>query len=335
MSDGERSAIRAYKSVGKPQKWIAKQLKRSECVISTFLKNPEKYGTRSYALKRRKITDAGIRALVREAQKGEKGSKQLVASPNFNISASYARQLLREVGGLKFGPLKRKLDLSARHKRARVRFCRFSQDDINAILATIFTDYAKFTLRGPLRLRKGCWRRPGAPVREAATCIMMGQSGNRGLMFWGGISLMGKTELAFVEGCQDALDHIETLETHFVPFVDVIKAVDPTLDPKLMQDNASIHTAKVVKEWLDRQIFDALDWPSKSPDLNPIENAWSELARMVYDNGRKRYDSLEALKAAILRAWDELDMTYIERLIKSMPKRFEQCIRAKGDKINY
>ena len=39
-----------------------------------------------------------------------------------------------------------------------------------------------------------------------------------------------------------------------------------------MQDNAPCHKAKVVMSYLSEQDFETMDWPSQSPDLNPIEN---------------------------------------------------------------
>ncbi|KAK3545560.1 hypothetical protein QTP70_008107 [Hemibagrus guttatus] len=36
-------------------------------------------------------------------------------------------------------------------------------------------------------------------------------------------------------------------------------------------DNDPKHTARAMKEWLRKKHFKVLEWPSQSPDLNPIE----------------------------------------------------------------
>ena len=72
-------------------------------------------------------------------------------------------------------------------------------------------------------------------------------------------------------------------------------------DFTLHQDNASIHVSKFTKQWFSEKEIDLLEWPSISPDINPIENLWGILVRRVYAHGRQ-FVNFNDLKNAILVA---------------------------------
>ena len=45
-------------------------------------------------------------------------------------------------------------------------------------------------------------------------------------------------------------------------------------------DNEPKHKAKVVTEWFNKAKINVLEWPSLSPNLNPIENLWRDIQRI-------------------------------------------------------
>jgi hypothetical protein len=62
-----------------------------------------------------------------------------------------------------------------------------------------------------------------------------------------------------------------------VPFVRVLY---PDGVIQFQQDHSSIHDSGVVQEWLSRQAdVELIDWPQRAPDMNPIENMWSEVKK--------------------------------------------------------
>jgi hypothetical protein len=49
---------------------------------------------------------------------------------------------------------------------------------------------------------------------------------------------------------------------------------------QFQQDHSVIHDSRVVREWLSLQAdAELIDWPPRAPDMNPIENMWSEVKK--------------------------------------------------------
>jgi len=102
-----------------------------------------------------------------------------------------------------------------------------------------------------------------------------------------------------------------------------------------VQDNSSIHTARVVRAWFrDHREIHNLNWPAKSQDLNPIENVRGD---MVKDAAYFRTRDRDEVFAKVKRIWDGYSTRpdYWRKLAYSMPCRLEAVIEAGGRWTKY
>ena len=84
-----------------------------------------------------------------------------------------------------------------------------------------------------------------------------------------------------IEGHLDDLHYQHILQNITVPSVRMLYS-DGIIH--LQQDHSSIHDSRVVQERVVRQAdVELLDWPKRAPDMNPIENMWSEVKRTMQE----------------------------------------------------
>ncbi len=77
-----------------------------------------------------------------------------------------------------------------------------------------------------------------------------------------------------------------------------------------------------MRTWLFNNGIQCIDFPPYSPDLNPIENLWADLARRVE---KFQCDSMEELQDIVAEQWKETDKELLRKLARNTlkePTRF-------------
>ena len=163
------------------------------------------------------------------------------------------------------------------------------------------------------------WRHKGE--RYKTECIRPNfRSGRRSVMVWGCFVGQTKGPLVFFDEYKGPKEKInqkiyqKVLQDHLVPFYNVIRPLVGE-NGVFQHDNAPVHG---VSKWLAQQKIKTMDWPSKSPDLNPIENIWKIMKDNI-QNQRNFPKNVDDLKIALKEEWSKLDTSVLRRVVDSMP----------------
>ncbi|KAA6354239.1 MAG: putative Transposable element Tcb1 transposase, partial [Streblomastix strix] len=138
----------------------------------------------------------------------------------------------------------------------------------------------------------------------------------------------GAGSVHFVEGNMEAGQYVRILEEHLK--TDGQKLCGSNF--VFQADNDPKHTSRIAQAWIRRNRIKTVEWPSNSPDMNPIEH----LFHLLKANLRKRYIStVDGLKAAIVEEWESVGSEYCASLVDSMPSRLDALGKAKGGHTEY
>lgn len=184
---------------------------------------------------------------------------------------------------------------------------------------TMFTDETAFDL---FRNKVRRWHKSGRrPVRRLP-------KSRQKVMAWGGISEKGKTPLFCFTDIMDGPFYVNILRTQLLPAAQRMYGNDW----RLQQDNDPKHTSRVAKEFIAESEVHVIDWPSNSPDLNPIENMW----QVMKNNVEKRMPKdIAELTRFLAEEWEAIPQETVNNLVISMKKRCELVIEQNGDRISY
>lgn len=181
---------------------------------------------------------------------------------------------------------KKKPQLTVKHKSARLIFGKTHMVWTETWQRVIFSDEKKFNLDGPDGFSY-YWH----DLRANNPPKMSRNFGGGSVMIWGAFSYHGKLKLCFVPPKMNSEMYTEMLDDVLIEYLESKNEIEFIYQ----QDNASIHVSSKSKEFFSSRSISLMEWPARSPDLNPIENLWGIIARTVYTNG-KQYSTVQELK---------------------------------------
>ncbi len=215
---------------------------------------------------------------------------------------------------------RRKPLLSARHMKARMEFAKKHLKDSKMVTNKIlWSDETKIELFG-LYSKRYVWRKPGT-AHHLSNTVPTVKHGGGSIMLWGCFSAAGTGRLVAIEGKMNAAKYRDILDENLLQ-----NAQDLRLGRRFtfQQDNDPKHSAKITKEWLHNNSVTVLEWPSQSPDLNPIEHLWRDLKMAVHQRLPSNLTELE-----------RIPKSRCEKLVASFPKRLMAVLNQKGASTKY
>jgi hypothetical protein len=148
-------------------------------------------------------------------------------------------------------------------------------------------------------------------------------------MVWGCFSYYGVGSLVKVNGLMEQKQYKSILQRHLCTSAKKLYGNKKWI---FQHDNDPKHTSKTVKNYLSNKSRLVLKWPSQSPDLNPIENLWSELDRVTK---HRKPQNEEELMEVLTNAWNTLPVSYLHNLVDSMPRRMQAVLDNDGFPTKY
>ena len=246
------------------------------------------------------------------------------------FSIQTARNRLR-AAGMKSRKARRKPELKQMHRDARLLWAqqhrRWTQAQWRNCL---FTDESRFSLVNDDQTRR-VWRRRGENAYEDRFLNRRELFGGGGILVWGGITHDAKTELMIIQGNLNGMRYTnEILDGPVRLFAGAMGQNDMIF----VDDNARPHRNHIANQYVDENSINRMEWPAKSPDLNPIENVWGLMKRRISRRLTNEH-TLNDLRAMVLEEWERIPLQTIRRCISSMRRRAEAVIAADGGHTRY
>jgi transposase len=325
LTESEKKSILELHKKHCSHRDIAKKINRSKTVVTNFLKDPLKYGSKKRSGRGRKIDDRTKLHIIRAVSNKSISCANVIRNLNLKVSRWTVNRVIKKSNIFKKKKKKRSPPLTKSHKDLRLKWAKDHMTWNKEWHKVVWSDEKKFNLDGPDGFSY-YWH----DLRKEEQIFSTRVQGGGSIMIWASFGWGGKSSICFIDGRMNSNGYQKVLKHHLIDIGENIGGSDWVFQ----QDNAPVHRSKVNISWFKSQKVNVLPWPSLSADLNPIENLWGMLARKVYNEG-KQFSTKEQLKTAILNSWEEISLEHLQKLVSSMPDRIFEVIKLNGAKTKY
>ncbi len=323
LSKDTRDKIVDLHKAGMGYRTIGKQLGEKATTVGAIIRKWKKFKM-TVNLPRTgapcKISPRGVSMIPREVRDQPRTTREDLVHDLKRAGTTVSKVTINNAlhrHGLKSCSVRKVPLLKPAHVQAHLKFAKDHLDDPEeAWVKIMWSDETKIELFGINSTRR-VWRKKDEYNPKNTIPTMKHGGGN--IMLWGCFSAKGTGRLHRIEGRMDGAMYREILANNFLPSVRALKMGRGWF---FQHDNDPKHTARATNEWLRKKHFKVLEWPSQSPDLNPIENLWRELKLRV----AQRPQNLKDLEKTCMEEWAKIPAAVCANLVKNYRKRLTSVI---------
>ena len=326
LTDYQRYKIIFMDEQGYNQVYIAKALNINKNTVSTWLKrysDTNKLERKEGSGRKPKYDNNKTDSIIEDQFKNRNTTTirdlKMILENNgqiYSVGAVYNKVI--NLGFVNRKPIKKPL-LTNEHKQARINWAlKYQNHDWDTVM---FTDECGIHI---VEYDIKRWIKDG--VNDVIRTVKYPYK----ISVWGCIKKGGDRCIYIFREIMDSNKYVDILENNMMGMYWDFRNMGS--DVIFQHDNDPKHTSKITTKYLEDNNVMVLDWPSNSPDLNPIENMWSILKSNVK---KREYKTIKEFTECVVSDWYNIDNSIIDALINSMPKRIKQVIDNKGDYTSY